>query len=84
MHASSAAALIALQKAIEKAGTLDRDKVRQALTELQISTFYGPIKFREDGMNSVRDLPIIQVQGGKPVVLYPREVRQGDLRMIKG
>jgi branched-chain amino acid transport system substrate-binding protein len=84
VHASSAAALIALQKAIEKAGTLDRDKVRQALTELQISTFYGPIKFREDGMNSVRDLPIIQVQGGKPVVLYPREVRQGDLRMIKG
>ncbi len=83
VHASSAAALIALQKAIEKAGTLDRDKVRQALTELNIMTFYGPIKFREDGMNSVRNLPIIQVQGGKPVVLYPPEVRQGDLRMIK-
>ena len=83
VHASSAAALIALQKAIEKAGTLDRAKVRQALTELNIMTFYGPIKFREDGMNSVRNLPIIQVQAGKPVVLYPPEVRQGELRLLK-
>ncbi len=83
VHASSAAALIALQKAIETAGTLDRDKVRQALTEIEISTFYGPIKFRADGMNSVRNLPIIQVQSGKPVVLYPPEVKQGDLRTMK-
>ena len=83
VHASSAAALIALQKAIEKAGTLDRDKVRQALTEIELNTFYGPIKFRADGMNSVRNLPIIQVQSGKPVVLYPPEVKQGDLRTMK-
>ena len=83
VHASSAAALIALQKAIEKAGTLDRDKVRQALTEIELNTFYGPIKFRADGMNSVRNLPIIQVQAGKPVVLYPPEVKQGDLRTMK-
>ena len=83
VHASSAAALISLQKAIEKAGAVDRAKVRQALTELQINTFYGPIKFREDGMNSVRDLPIIQVQSGKPVVLFPSPVKQGDLRLVR-
>ena len=83
VHASSAAALITLQKAIEKAGSLDRDRVRKALTELQINTFYGPIRFREDGMNSTRNLPIIQVQGGKPVVLFPKDVRQADLRMMK-
>ena len=83
VHASSAAALISLQKAIEKAGAVDRAKVRQALTELQINTFYGPIKFREDGMNSVRDLPIIQVQAGKPVVLFPAAVKQGDLRLVR-
>ena len=33
---------------------------------------------------SVRNLPIIQVQSGKPVVLYPPEVRQGDLRRSAG
>lgn len=83
VHASSAAALITLQKAIERAGSLDRDRVRKALTELQLNTFYGPIRFREDGMNSTRNLPIIQVQGGKPVVLFPKDVRQSDLRLMR-
>ena len=78
VHASSAAAMIALQKALEQAGTTDRDAVREALKSLDIMTFYGPIKFREDGMNSVRNLPIIQVQKGEPVVLYPEEIRQAD------
>jgi branched-chain amino acid transport system substrate-binding protein len=81
VHASSAAALVVLQKAIEKAGSLDRDKVRQALKDMDISTFYGPIKFRDDGMNSNRNLPIIQVQGGKPVVLYPADMQQSTLRL---
>jgi branched-chain amino acid transport system substrate-binding protein len=83
VHASSAVALIVLQKAIEKAGSTDRDKVRDALRGMNASTFYGQIRFREDGMNAARDLPIIQVQGGKPVVLYPAEVRQADMRLIK-
>lgn len=82
VHASSAAALIALSKAIEKAGTTDRDAVRAALRELDIMTFYGPINFREDGMNSVRNLPIIQVQDGKPVVVYPPEISQADLKVM--
>ena len=80
VHASSAAALIALQKAIEKAGSLDRDKVRKELTDLNIQTFFGPIKFRADGMNSDRYLPLIQIQGGKPVVLYPNDLKQAELK----
>lgn len=84
VHASSAAALIVLQKAIEQAGSLDRDKVREKLASMQIDTFYGPIKFRADGMNANRDLPIIQVQGGKPVVLFPAGIRQSDLRLGVG
>ncbi len=80
VHASSAAALIVLQKAIEKAGTLDRAKVRSAIRDLDIVTFYGPIKFRADGMNENRSLPIIQVQNGKPVVLYPVELKQADMK----
>ena len=83
VHASSAAALIALQKAIEKAGTLDKAKVRDALASLDITTFYGPIKFGANGMNAGRDLPIIQVQGGKSVVLFPDSIKQGTLRAVK-
>lgn len=83
VHASSAAALIAIQRAIEKAGTLDKAKVRDALAALDIQTFFGPIKFREDGMNSPRFLPLMQIQDGKPVVLFPNDVKQADLRFVK-
>lgn len=83
VHASSAAALIAIQRAIEKAGTLDKAKIRDALAALDIQTFFGPIKFRDDGMNSPRFLPLIQIQDGKPVVLFPNDVKQGELRLLK-
>jgi len=83
VHASAAAALVALQKAVEKAGTLDKAKVRDALAALDIVTFYGPIRFSPNGMNAGRDLPIIQVQGGKAVVLQPEALKQGTLRPMK-
>jgi len=83
VHAAAAAALVALQKAVEKAGTTDKAKVRDALASLDIVTFYGPIKFQPNGMNGGRDLPIIQVQGGKPVVLYPERIKQGNLQPVK-
>ena len=79
VHASSAASMIALQKAIEKAGSIDRDKVRKALNELDIVTFYGPINFGPNGMNQVRKLPIIQIQNGKPVVLAPSSIAQAKM-----
>jgi branched-chain amino acid transport system substrate-binding protein len=79
VHASAAAALITLQKAIEKAGTLDKAKVRDALASLDILTFYGPVKFGENGMNGGRALPIIQVLGGKVVPLFPEAIKAGTL-----
>jgi len=81
VHASSAAALVVLQKAIEKAGSLDRAAVRKALVEMDAMTFFGPIKFREDGMNSSRSLPLIQIQGGKPVLIYPNELSTTAMRL---
>jgi branched-chain amino acid transport system substrate-binding protein len=83
VHASAAAALVALQMAVERAGTLDRAKVRDALAGLDVVTFYGPIRFSANGMNAGRDLPILQVQGGKAVVLYPDAIRQGRLQPVR-
>lgn len=83
VHASSAAALVALQKAIEKAGSLEPAKIRDALNTLDIMTFYGPIKFGANGMNAGRDLPIIQVQGGSVKVLYPPAIEQAKLAVFK-
>ena len=79
VHASAAAALVVLQKAIEKAGTLDKAKVRDALASIDTLTFYGPIKFGANGMNQGRELPIIQVQGSKVVPLFPTAIKAGTL-----
>ncbi len=81
VHASSAASLVVLQKAIEKAGSLDRDKVRTALAEMDTMTFFGPVKFRADGMNESRALPLIQIQGGKPVLIYPNELSSTPMKL---
>ena len=79
VHASAAAALVVLQKAIEKAGTLDKAKVRDALAATDAMTFYGPVKFGPNGMNQGRELPIIQVQDGKVVPLFPAAIKAGTL-----
>ncbi len=83
VHAAAAAALVALQKGIEKAGTLDKAKVRDALASLDVTTFYGPIKFSANGMNAGSELPIIQVQKSRIAVLYPDRVKQGTLQPVK-
>lgn len=79
VHASAAAALVVLQKAIEKAGTLDKTRVRDTLAAMDIMTFFGPVKFGPNGMNGGRELPIIQVQNGKVVPLYPLAIKAGTL-----
>jgi branched-chain amino acid transport system substrate-binding protein len=83
VHASSAAALVAVQKAIEQAGSLDPKRIRDALASLDIMTFYGPIKFGKNGMNADRGLPIIQVQEGTVKVLYPAPLQQAKLAAVK-
>jgi branched-chain amino acid transport system substrate-binding protein len=83
IHASCAAAVEVLQDAIQRAGSLDKQKVRDALAATNISTFYGPIKFASSGMNEVRSLPIIQVQDGKIVVLTPDDIKNGELQLMK-
>lgn len=83
VHASSAAALIVIQKAIEKGGSLAPEALRNAIAATDIRTFYGPVKFRADGMNENRNLPIIQIQGGKPVVIFPPEMASAALKPLK-
>ena len=84
VHAASAAALVVLQKAIEKARSTDKAKVREALSTLDTSTFYGPVKFGPNGMNTaITGLPIGQVQGGTFVPLFPESVKRGNLRPFK-
>lgn len=62
---------ILLQLAIEKAGSLDQDKIRDALRTMDIETFLGKVKFDEKGRNVNARVGVIQVQDGKPVLIDP-------------
>lgn len=79
-EASAAAAGAILQMAIEKAGTLDRAKVREALANFDAVTFWGPVKFGPTGQIVSLEPPVFQIQGGKPTVIHPAAIRQGELR----
>jgi branched-chain amino acid transport system substrate-binding protein len=80
-QASAALCGALFQMAIEKAGSLDRDKVRDELAKLDVVTFFGPVKFGANGQINSLDPPVFQLQGGKPVVLFPQAIKQGDLKI---
>ena len=80
-QASAAAAGEIFQLAIERADSIDPKKVRDALATLDATTFYGRIKFGATGQITSLDPPVFQIQGGKPVVLFPDYIKQGELKM---
>ncbi len=77
--AESTATALALQLAIENAGSLDMDAVRQALFDLDVMTFYGPINFDETGKNAAKPMGAIQIQDGVINVVAPPEAAVTDL-----
>jgi len=82
-EASAAAAGAILQLAIEKAGSIDPTKVRDALAGMDAVTFYGPVKFGPTGQITSLEPPVFQIQGGKPVVVFPAAVKQADFKFGK-
>ena len=67
----SIAALQVYQRALEKAGTLDPQKVRDAIAETNIMTAYGPVRFNAAGQNIAKGMTVVQIQNGKAVEVYP-------------
>ena len=57
--------------AIERAGSLDREKVRDAIARSDLMTFYGPVRFDATGKNAAKSMALYQVQGGKYRVVAP-------------
>lgn len=57
---------------IERAGTLDREAIRNAISETDMDTVIGPVTFNEDGTGNVVTA-ILQVQNGRPELVWPTE-----------
>jgi branched-chain amino acid transport system substrate-binding protein len=80
VQAAAAGGLVAQQMAIEQLGLqppLD-DKAREALMEQlhkqDVMTVYGRVKFGSDGAIVQKPPIAVQIQGGKFVLVYPRDV----------
>jgi branched-chain amino acid transport system substrate-binding protein len=80
-HASASVSGALFQMAIERAGSIDRQKVRDALASLNVMTFWGPVRFGPTGQITSLEPPVFQIQGAKPIVVHPAPIRQGDLRL---
>lgn len=82
--ASATASGLALQIAIEQAGTTDTDAVRAALKSLDVETFYGPLGFDERGVNTAKPMGTVQVQDGAINVVAPDDAAVSDFVYPRG
>jgi branched-chain amino acid transport system substrate-binding protein len=80
-NATGSAVGVALQMAIEKAGSIDHAAVRAALASGGFDTFFGPLTFNAAGQAVSYVPPVIQIQDGKAVVIYPDAIKGGELRL---
>ena len=80
-HASASVSGALFQIAIEKSGTINRQKVRDELAKMDVTTFWGPVKFGPTGQITSLEPPVFQIQNAKPIVVHPASIKQGDLKM---
>jgi branched-chain amino acid transport system substrate-binding protein len=74
-HAAAAtAACLTMEVAIERARSVSPQRVRTALTDIDLKTFFGEIEFDERGANLAKPIYVQQVQAGRAVLIWPPEV----------
>jgi branched-chain amino acid transport system substrate-binding protein len=77
MVGPSYAAVQILADAIERAGSLDRAAIRDAIAATDMETVIGPVTFKEDGTGNV-PFVMLQYQGGAPQLVWPDEFATAD------
>src|SRR5438445_13504997 len=69
-----------LKDGLERAGSTDRDKLRDALSKTNLADHILPqdaIKFDDTGENVNASPALLQVQNGKPIVVGPARFAEG-------
>jgi branched-chain amino acid transport system substrate-binding protein len=79
-HAASAVAtIIAFQKAIEAAGSVEPAAVRAQLAKLDVATFYGRLKFAPEGI-IVKPMAVVQwFADGEMYTVFPADAAEKAL-----
>ena len=65
---------------VKRAGTLDADKVREALLKLELRTMFGDFKVDQDGFQIAHKMVLFQWQDGKKVTVWPDDLAGGKPR----
>ncbi|HKP55513.1 MAG TPA: amino acid ABC transporter substrate-binding protein [Polyangiales bacterium] len=79
-NAQATAGCLALILAAEKAGSLEPNAVKEQMVKMDEKTFFGPIKFNEKGQNVAKFMSVIQIQDGRPVLVWPKDSAEAPLR----
>lgn len=79
--AAAACCIVCYVAAMQKAGSLDPTKVRDALAGLDFTTMYGRVKWtpQGDGDPILMGAKVGQVQNGTPEIVYPPEAATSKL-----
>ena len=78
--AQASAAVYVFADAFSRAGTLDKEKIREALSKTDMKTFYGAIKFSPAGNNIAKPMVLRQIQNGKYNVVAPSQFASHKLK----
>ena len=69
--AQASAAVYVFKDSFERAGSLDKEKLRDAIAKTDMMTFYGGIKFSAAGNNVAKPMVLRQIQDGHYNVVAP-------------
>jgi branched-chain amino acid transport system substrate-binding protein len=69
-----------LTEAVRRAGSLDGERIRDAILKLEFNTVFGAFKVNADGFQVAHKLVLFQWQDGKKVIVWPDELAPGRPR----
>jgi branched-chain amino acid transport system substrate-binding protein len=69
-----------LTEAVKRAGSLDREKIRDAILKLDFNTVFGAFRVDGDGVQVAHKMVMFQWQDGKRVIVWPEELAPGKPR----
>jgi len=76
-NASGIADVAVFKDAIEKAGSLDPQKVRDAIAATQLDTIYGHVEFSDNGQIKGTSV-VLQIQDGQVYQVFPNGVHKPE------
>ncbi|WP_281558241.1 amino acid ABC transporter substrate-binding protein [Thalassomonas sp. RHCl1] len=79
VEASAALAGVLFQLSLERAESIEGELVRNELAKINETTFWGPVRFGQNGQNNALIPLVFQIQQSKPVIIYPTAVATGKL-----